>query len=299
MVEPLVFSLFSAIQAAADVVTTHSNDPDSLDGWTLARDPAVIAQMMPLMGWFYDYYYRVSTDGWEHIPTDEAVMFVGSHNGGLPAPDMHMMIYDYCRQFGVDKPLYGLMSPKIWEVMAPIARTAAQMGAVQAHPRMAIAALNAGSNIAVYPGGIQDVFRPYSQRHNIYFHNRKGFIKLAIKKGVPIVPMISYGAHSTFVVLADIYPQMQQLHEWGMPWAFGVDPESFPIYLGLPWGFSFGPLPHIPPPLKIHTRICKPIRFERSGKQALQDNRYVEACFSQVKSEMQLALDKLVGECSK
>ncbi len=292
------FALFSALRAAGEVMTRKNERSELLDGWSLdVRDPSVLARMMPLMRWFYDYYYRVRTGGWEHIPAGEPVMFVGSHNGGLPAPDMHMLLYDWCDRFGTEKPLYGLMSPKIWDVMPPIARVAAEMGAVQAHPKMALAALNRQASIVIYPGCVQDVFRPYHQRHRIYFHNRKGFIKLAIKKGVPIVPMISYGAHSTFVVLADIYPQMKSLHEWGMPWIFGVDPEAFPIYLGFPWGLAFGPLPHIPPPLQIHTRICPPIRFERTGAAALKDSSYVDACFRQVKSQMQRSLDELVASC--
>ena len=304
-------SLLLALQSASGVVAKQirspllSNDLSDgpnhstvgLDGWSLSdRNPAVLAQMMPLMGWFYDHYYRVSTDGWSQVPTDETVMFVGSHNGGLPAPDMHMMLYDYCRHFGTEKPLYGLMSPKVWQVFPALARVATQMGAVRAHPKMAIAALSEQANIAVYPGGAQDVFRPYSQRDRIYFHNRKGFIKLALKKGVPIVPMISYGAHSTFVVLADIYPQMQALHQLGMPWFLGIDPETFPIYLGLPWGLAIGPLPHIPPPLKVHTRLCAPIRFERTGAEALKDSSYVDSCFWRVKNEMQTALDGLAAE---
>lgn len=294
-----VFSLPSALLSAYEAASQQSKQPEKLNGWSLeARDPTMLAKMMPLMQWFYDHYYQVSTDGWQHIPAEEPVMFVGSHNGGLPAPDMHMMLFDFCTRFGPEKPLYGLMNPKVWKVMPTAARTAAQMGAVRAHPKMALAALNQKASIAVYPGGASDIFRPYSQRDHIYFHNRKGFIKLAIKKGVPIVPMISHGAHSTFIVLADIYPQIKQLHELGMPWMFGVDPETFPIYLGLPWGISFGPLPHIPIPVKIHTRICPPIRFERTGSKALKDHSYVETCFQQVKSQMQQSLDKLTEEQS-
>jgi len=288
-------ALRSALTKASTVFIDASRHSVPLDGWALTgRNPAVLVEMMPLMKWFYDDYYRVSSDGWEHVPTDEPVMFVGSHNGGLPAPDMHMLLYDWCRRFGTEKPLYGLMSPKVWDVFPAVAHVAVQMGAVRAHPKMGIAALNQKANVAVYPGGIQDVFRPYSQRHKIYFHNRKGFIKLAIKKGVPIVPMISCGAHSTFVVLADLYPQMKALHDRGMPWVLGIDPEAFPIYLGLPWGLAAGPLPHIPPPVKIHTRICPPIYFERQGAEALRDSDYIDRCFYRVKDEMQKALDQLV-----
>lgn len=294
---PSFFSLPFALATAIETVSRRTPPSDiSLDGWSLeGRDPAVLAGMMPLLSWFYHYYYRVLSDGWEHIPTQEPVMFVGSHNGGIPAPDMHMMLYDWCDRFTPHKPLYGLMSPKVWEAFPALARTATQMGAVRAYPKMAIAALNRQANIAVYPGGIQDVFRPYSQRHQIYFHNRRGFIKLAIKKGIPIVPMISCGAHSTFVVLGDIYPQMKALHQLGLPWVMGIDPEAFPLYLGFPWGLAVGPLPHIPPPIKIHTRICPPIYFERSGAAALRDSCYVEQCFQRVKNTMQQALDELVA----
>lgn len=292
-----MFTFPSALASAYQAVSQKSRHPQSLDGWSLeARDPAFIEQMMPLMKWFYDYYYQVSTDGWQNIPADETVMFVGSHNGGLPAPDMHMMLFDFCDRFGTKQPLYGLMSPKVWTVAPAVAHIAAQMGAVRAHPKMALAALKKNASIVVYPGGASDVFRPYSQRDRIYFHNRKGFIKLAIKTGTPIVPIISSGAHSTFVVLADIYPQMKALHELGMPWVLDVDPEVFPIYLGLPWGLAFGPLPHLPIPMKVHTRVCPIIRFERTGSEASKDSQYVEACFQQVKGQMQQSLSRLIEQ---
>lgn len=294
-----LLQLMAALKSLSQVLR-YAQPVDSLEGWSLnGRNPEVLRQIMPLMGWLYEHYYQVSTDGWEHIPTDENVMLVGSHNGGLPAPDMHMMLYDWCRQFGVERPLYGLMHPSVWKAFPVAAHVAAQMGAVRAHPKMGLAALNQKASIAVYPGGAQDIFRPYTLRHKIYFHNRKGFVKLAIKKAVPIVPMISCGAHSTLVVLGDIYPQVKALHDSGMPWLLGVDPEVFPIYLGLPWGIAAGPLPNIPLPIKIRTRICRPIRFERSGSKALRDKAYVDACYEKVCAQMQTALDELVAENAK
>ncbi len=86
-------------------------------GWSLdERDPRFIKSVMPLMGWIYDHYFRVQTSGWHHISPQEKVLFVGSHNGGLAAPDMLMMMYDWFRQFGVEQPVYGLMHPTVWEV---------------------------------------------------------------------------------------------------------------------------------------------------------------------------------------
>ncbi len=250
---------------------------------------------MPLWGWFYQHYFRVQTSGWENIPPGQ-VLLVGSHNGGLASPDMVMMMYDWFRHFGIERPVYGLMHPQVWRASPPLAQLAAQVGALEAHPKMAIAALRQGASVLVYPGGAQDVFRPHHQRHRIHLAGRQGFIKLALREAVPIVPAISIGAHDTLMVLADFYPQMQQLNAWGMPWLLGLDPQVFPIYLGLPWGLGIGPLPNLPLPMQIHTRVCTPIRFERYGIEAAGDRAYVEACYTQVQTQMQAELDRLVEE---
>lgn len=260
------------------------------------RDPRFIQSLMPFWGWLYDYYFRVQTSGWENIPADKTALFVGSHNGGFAAPDMFMVMYDWFRRFGLERPVYGLMHPKVWQFSPSLAQLAGSCGAIEAHPKMAIAALRSGASVLVYPGGIQDVFRPYDLRHKIYFAGHQGFIKLALREHVPIIPVISCGAHDTLIVLADCYKLMQQLHSWGMPWLFGIDPEVFPIYLGLPWGLAFGPLPNIPFPATVHTRVCPPIVFERYGQEAAGDRSYVNICYEIVQNQMQQELNSLVKQ---
>lgn len=263
-------------------------------GWSLQRrEEAVIKSLMPIWGWLYHEYFRVKTSGWEHIPPGK-VLFVGSHNGGLAAPDMFMMMYDWFERFGFSRPVYGLMHPHVWKYALPLAQLAEKAGAIMAHPKMAIAAFRQNASVLVYPGGAEDVFRPYNLRHKIYFAGRKGFIKLALREEVPIVPVISHGAHENFIVLADIYKQIRQLHEWGMPWLFDIDPVVFPIYFGLPWGIGIGPLPHIPLPVPIQTRVCPPIIFERYGREAACDRQYVDYCYEKVVFLMQQELDILV-----
>jgi 1-acyl-sn-glycerol-3-phosphate acyltransferase len=265
-------------------------------GWTLGnRDPKTLAVVMPLLQWAYQHYFHVQSDGWEHVRPDQPTLFVGAHNGGFAAPDMYMALYEWCRRFGVDRPAYGLMHPNVWRVFPQLAQWAMRLGAVQAHPKMAIAALRQGASVLVYPGGGQDAFRPSHQRDRIYFHERRGFIKLALREGVPIVPVISWGAHDCFWVLADGYPQVQQqLHHWGMPWPLGIDPEMFPIYVGLPWGLALGPLPHLPWPTPVDLRVLPAIAFDRYGREAAKDSAYVEACYQQVLTTMQRGLDQLI-----
>ncbi|MBW4511505.1 MAG: acyltransferase family protein [Scytonematopsis contorta HA4267-MV1] len=263
--------------------------------WSLdERDPVVIQSLLPLWEWLYDNYFRVETSGWNHILPDETVLFVGTHNGGFAAPDMLMMIYDWFRRYGVERPIYALTDSKVWQGFPPLAQLASKIGAITAHPKMAITALRSGASLLLYPGGAQDIFRPHSQRHQIYFSGRKAFIKLALREQVPIVPLISVGAHDTLIVLTDCYKILQQLKSLGINWPFGIDLEVFPIYLGLPWGLAIGPLPNIPLPVKIHTRICPKIVFERYGSEAASDRSYVNACYELVINKMQQELDCLV-----
>lgn len=264
-------------------------------GWTLdLRDERVILDWMPIWEWFYRYYFRVESDGWHHIPRTGQFLFVGSHNGGLASPDTSMVMYDWFRRFGTKRLVYGLMHRNAWKFDSRLATLAAQMGAVIAHPKMAIAAFERGASVFVYPGGAQDVFRPHCHRDRIHLAGRKGFIKLALRQEVPIIPVISKGAHDTLIVLGDFYEQVRQLHEWGMPWLFDIDPEVFPIYLGLPWIIGIGPLPNFPLPMQIKTRVCRPIVFERYGAEMAKDRDYVDACYEKVRRIMQLELDRLM-----
>ncbi|OLP18954.1 glycerol acyltransferase [Leptolyngbya sp. 'hensonii'] len=272
----------------------HKINLTDRSGWSLDhRDPQVIQSLMPIWDWFYHIYFRVRTSGWHHVPPPGRVMFVGSHNGGLAAPDMFMMMYDWFRRFGLDRPIYGLMHPKVWQIAPPLADLAVQAGAVKAHPKMAIAALRRDAGILVYPGGARDVFRPYGMRHQICLAGNRTFIRIALEYEVTIVPVIASGAHETFLVLADLYQQMRQLHAWGMPWMLNIDPEVFPVYLGLPWGLAFGPLPHFPLPMQIHTHICPPITFQQYGRAAACDRAYVDACYNLVCTQMQQEMDAL------
>lgn len=276
-----------------------NNVSDGKPGWSLKeRDTHFIERLMPLGEWLYRYYFQVKTDGWDYIPKEGKVLLVGSHNGGMASPDLIVMMYDWFSRFGTERLVYGLMHPYAWEISPIVGKLAQKLGAIVAHPKMASAAFDLGASVLVYPGGQYDMFRPYSQRHKINFAGNKGFIKLSLKEEVPIIPLISVGAHDTLIVLFDCYDLVKQLHQWGLPWLYQLDPGVFPIYLGLPWGLSIGPLPNIPLPVQIHTRVCPPIIFERYGKDAARDRDYVNACYELVNFQMQQELDKLVRDSS-
>ena len=257
------------------------------------RDPAFIKGMMPVWEWLYKNYFRVKTSGWHHMPTEKSLI-VGSHNGGLPSPDLGMFMYDWFKRYGTDRLMYGLMHREMWKGNKMAATSAEKMGAIEAHPKMAIEAFKRGASVLVFPGGGIDVFRPFHMWSEIHFAERRGFIKLALKEGVPITPFVSVGAHHTLYVLADLAPLLQELIKKGMPWPL-AHPEVLPIFMGAPGGLTFGPLPNLPLPREIHTRICKPIVLDENWEPGKKYSRaFVEECYQHVFHTMQREMDQLI-----
>lgn len=259
------------------------------------RDPEFIQSLLPFWELLYHLYFRVETEGWHHIPQQGSFLLVSSHNGGLAAPDIYMFLVDWFRRFGVYRPAYGLMAREAFTSPRSVA-TVCRMGAVPAVVRVATTALRSGAPILVYPGGIDDLFRPYSERNQIKLAGRKGFIKLALRENVPIIPLVSVGAHETLVILTDCKELMQWLRQQGLVDSSTAMTRVFPIYLGLPWGLGMGFAPNLPLPTKIYTRVCSPIRFKRSGREAARDRAYVDACYEQVRNQMQASVDDLLAK---
>ncbi|MEM9136221.1 MAG: lysophospholipid acyltransferase family protein [Cyanobacteria bacterium P01_F01_bin.42] len=288
--------LGDAIAASLKILqNTMADSEHAWDGTRLQdRSPETIQDLLPLWGWFYQNYFPVTIDGLENIP-EEQILMVGSHNGGLAAPDMFMLMWAWFQQFGTERPAYGLMNAKMWTGYPAIARVAAQTGAVRANPKMAIAALQSGASVLVYPGGARDVFRPHTLKHRIFLNGNLAFIKLALREQVPIVPVVSLGAHETLKVVGDLYPWMQKLNQLGVPWLLNVDPEVWPVFLGLPWGIGVGPLLNIPLARPIHLRIGPAITLPGDPKSA-KDPDHVIACYDRVYRQMQSQLDELVAQ---
>ena len=161
-------------------------------------DPDFAHKIEPFLEGLYKYYFRCDVQGWENIPQTKA-LFVGNHNGLLTF-EVLMMFYAYWKHFGTSRKALGLahsvaLNNPFFKWIIP------RIGAVPADPDIALEAVKRDYSLLVYPGGEKESFRPFSERKKVDFYQRKGFIKLALKAEVPLVPIVSIGAHESYVIL--------------------------------------------------------------------------------------------------
>ncbi len=261
-------------------------DIDSLDN----RDPAWVDAAMRLLCEPLSRYFRADVRGVERIPPG-AGLYVGNHNGGFITPDTWIFGAAVYRGCGVDELPYGLghevaiQLPIAHELLIPL-------GAVRASHDNARRILEAGRKVLVYPGGDVEAFRPWRHRDRVVFGGRKGYVRLALRHGVPVIPVVAAGAHEGFVVLDDLR-WLARLIGAKRFLRVGV----WPLTLSLPWGLTLGPPPlYIPLRTRILMEVCEPFVFDRSGPQAADDDDYVAECDAAVRQVMQATLARLAEE---
>ena len=233
-------------------------------------------------------YFEVEVKGWDHLPERNALV-VSNHSGGTTLIDMLGLWYAWQGRHGGERPGHGLAH----EMLFAADRTGsffAQMGAVRACRKTGLEVLRDWKrDILVAPGGDRDVWRPWRDRYQVNFAGRRGYARLAIQAGVPIVPIANAGAQSTMMVLTD-----------GAAFASAVGipriarAEVFPISLSLPWGVSIGPWPHLPPPTRLRYRLGAPIAPPvvcAPGEEPPEEA--VRALDMQVQASIQAMLDEL------
>src|SRR5437588_617229 len=199
-----------------------------------ARDPDFIRSQLPAMWLLASIYFRAEVRGFDRVPQDGPVLFVGNHSGGNMTPDSIVFMLGFNTYFGVERPVYALAHAMVtaFPVVGTIGR---KWGIVTADPAIAKTALDRGSCVLVYPGGDVETHRPWTARNEIRFDGRKGFLKLAKKAGVPIVPVVSVGGQETFLPLTDgrRLAEALRLDKLGRL-------KILPVSLAIPWGLTCG-----------------------------------------------------------
>jgi 1-acyl-sn-glycerol-3-phosphate acyltransferase len=76
----------------------------------------------------------------------------------------------------------------------------AALGAIPGRPEEAVALLEAGELVCVYPGGVDDSFKLSAEAYTLKWGERQGFARVALRAGAPIVPIAATGVDELFAV---------------------------------------------------------------------------------------------------
>ena len=250
------------------------------------RDPDYIRETLPGLWMLASLYFRADVRGLQHIPEEGPVLLVGNHSGGNLTPDTTVFTLAFVTYFGVERRFYQLAHNLV--LAMPGLGWLRKYGTVAASPKNAELALEQGAALLVYPGGDYEVHRPSWETAKVDFGRRKGWIRLALEKDVPIVPVVSLGGQETALFLSRGERLAKLLRVDKM-----LRLKVLPISIAPPWGLNVGDMAgHFPLPAKIRVRVLDPVHI----RDEFGDEPDLDDVYDHVLSRMQASLDHMARD---
>lgn len=250
------------------------------------RDPDYIREHLPLSWLAASVWYRAEVRNMGNVPEKGPVLMVGNHTGGNFSPETIIFTLAFSTYFGVERRYHQLAHNLV--LASPLGPFLRNFGTVAASHSNARKALDAGAAVLVFPGGDWEVSRPSWQGSKIDFGGRKGFIRLAVEAGVPIVPVVTVGGQETALFL-DRGAWLARLLRVDRSLRLKV----LPIIIAPPWGLTIGDiLPRLPLPAKVTIEVLPPIDL---GEQ-FGDEPDVDEVYEHIRQLMQDSLSALSAE---
>ena len=251
------------------------------------RDPGALGRILPLARWV-TAYFRPEIRGLENVPAKGPCLIVGAHSGGIFMPDAVALVSAWLRREGPQAELFCLAYDLLFAVPG-LAALLERVGVVPASPAVAEAALGRGAVVLVYPGGDLEDCRPWRERHHIDLGGHTGFVRLALRTGVPVVPVISHGAQEAELIVTSGRRVARVL---GLR---RLRVHVFPIVLGLPFGLMPIFVPHLPLPAHVTVEVLPALQWP-DGPESADDPATVERRYREIVATLQAALDRLASK---
>jgi 1-acyl-sn-glycerol-3-phosphate acyltransferase len=251
----------------------------ALDDW--GRSQRVFDLMEPLLDFYYRYWFRVGQQGVENVPAEGGALLVSNHSGALP-PDGPMIMQAIRHEHSRPRPVY--MLGEHWFKGYPgVGMLTNKIGLVAAHPANAQRLLHDEGQLAlVFPEGQKGSRKLYWQRYRLRRFGRGGFVRTAIRAGVPIVPVAVVGAEEAMPIFAHV-PLLQRLT--GLIY--------FPINHAFPHFGLAAALMYLP--AKFEIRFLEPVDVSAYGPDDAEDVALVQGIGEEVRSRIQAELDELLA----
>ena len=244
--------------ASADVAGTV--DPRRLAGPRPATDPLdlrapeYIRRTLPALRAMSDIYFRAEVRGMDNIPARGPVLLVGNHSGGTLIADTFVFAQAFYDHFGADRVFHQLAHDLVFKVPG-VRALLTPYGTVPASPENMRRALARDAALLVYPGGDHETYRATWHSADIDFAHRTGFVRLALKLDVPIVPVVAIGGQETALFLGQGERIARLLHLHRL-----LRIDVAPVQIAPPWGVTVLDLPgRVPLPAKITVEVLPAI----------------------------------------
>lgn len=220
-------------------------------------------------------YWRVETEGFEHIPAAGRALFVSNHRGFMPLDAvMHLVLCRRLRQ----RTIRFLIIPSLLR-MPFLSDFLTKFGGVVANQENAARLLADENLVGILPEGIRGAFAPYRQAYRLRGFERSAFARIAVEHQAPVIPAAVVGH-------AEIFPILKRID-----WSWARRALGWPYFPIAP----LFPLAPIPIPSKWHIRVLPPIPLD-GLKPADADNSKLMRAFSRhVQAVLQQNIDDMVG----
>ncbi|MGA8726888.1 MAG: lysophospholipid acyltransferase family protein [Acidimicrobiales bacterium] len=227
----------------------HTDPPDDhrlsdVDGW--GRSEHMRSIVRRLYDPMYRYWFRVEWDGMEKIPTEGGALLIANHAGAIPS-DAPAIMHGIETELG--RPVYGL-ADYFFKTMPVVGTLWSRTGGVPAHPDNAFRLLHDEQQLAlVFPEGTKATSKTYADRYRLRRFGRGGFIEIAMRAGVPIIPIAVVGAEESMPIVFRAGGLARLLK---LPY--------FPVTVN---SLLLGPVGYVTYfPVKMKMRVLDPITFD-------------------------------------
>jgi 1-acyl-sn-glycerol-3-phosphate acyltransferase len=249
-----------------------------IDDW--GRSQRIFDLVEPLLDFYYRHWFRVEVEGMENVPESGGALIVSNHSGALP-PDAPMIMQAIRHELPRPRPLY-MLGENWFKGYPGVGMLANKIGLVGAHPANAQRLLRDEQRLVlVFPEGQKGSRKLYWQRYRLRRFGRGGFVRTAMRAGVPIVPTAVIGAEEAMPIFAHV-PLLQKLT--GLIY-FPIN-HAFP-HFGLAAGLMYLPA-------KFRIRFLEPVDLTGYGPDDADDIALVGRLSERIRLRIQEELDDLV-----
>ncbi len=230
--------------------------------------------ILPLVRPLHRQYWRVDWLGLSNVPSRGPALLVSNHAGTVPV-DALVMKFGLLDVHPAHRHVRLLAADLAFRMpfVGPIAR---RMGNTLACDEDALRLLRNGELVGVFPEGYKGVGKGWKNRYRLQRFGRGGFVEIALRAQVPIVPVGIVGSEEIYPMIADLKPLAQL---FGFPY-FPVTP-TFPL---------LGPLGLMPLPSKWIVEFGQPIHTEEYGPEAADDPMLVFELTDRIRYQIQQTL---------